>query len=100
MTGATAAGTLQEDSPPLLLSGTDPVYPVTELLTNRQGSSVIDFTIAEDGTTRDFSVVTTDEQHYASHAISAVRDWRYQPAIRDGCAVAVRVRHRFVYRLQ
>lgn len=88
------------DSAPVLLSSVEPVYPVTELLTDRQGSSVIDYTIAEDGSTRDFAVVVSDVEQYAGHAIDAVREWRYRPAIRDGRPVAVRVRHRFVYRLR
>ncbi|WP_418321408.1 energy transducer TonB [Piscinibacter sakaiensis] len=62
----------------------------------RRGGT-IEFTIAEDGTTKDFVVVESDYRYFADHAIIALREWRYQPATKNGKPVAVRVRQTFEY---
>src|SRR5882757_8459556 len=55
-------------------------------------------TVDETGHTRDFSVLDTNYQSFANHAILAVQNWRFQPATKDGHPVPCRVRIPFKYR--
>lgn len=85
------AGFDDYDRPPRLLSGKAPVYPIREGLAQRTGSVTLSFTIGEDGRTRDIAVTGGSGEPFASHAILAVRDWVYAPAMKDGKPVAVTV---------
>jgi TonB family protein len=85
------------DAPPRLLSGNAPTYPISRLLKGVGGQATIAFTILEDGTTADFVVISTDYEYYASHAVLAVKEWRYKPAIKDGHPVAIRVVQSFKF---
>jgi protein TonB len=84
-------------SPPVLLSGNAPIYPLSRLLKGTGGEAVIEFTILEDGTTADFAVVSTDYEYYANHAIIAVKEWRFKPAMKNGKPVVRRVRQVFSF---
>lgn len=85
------------DTPPRLISGRAPIYPISKLLKGRGGEAVISFTIDVDGTTKDFVVISTTYEYFASHAIVAVKDWRFEPAKKDGHPVAIRVRQTFLF---
>jgi len=88
----------QYDVPPILLSGRVPIYPITRLKRGQSGDALIAFTIDEHGIPRDFRVVQSDYPYYASHAIAAVREWRFRPALKNGKPVAVQARIPFSYR--
>lgn len=77
------------DTPARLVSGDAPVYPATKLYNAVSGSCVIRFTITEDGTTKDFVVVKSDDEYFAGHAVLAMSKWRFEPARKDGKPVAV-----------
>jgi protein TonB len=89
----------QYDRPPILLSGRTPIYPITRLQRGQSGDALIAFTIDEHGIPRDFRVIRSDYPYYASHAIVAMREWRFQPALKNGKPVAVRARIPFKYRI-
>ncbi len=88
------------DTPPRLISGRAPIYPVTHVLKAGGGQSTIEFTIAADGTTRDFLVVHSDHEYFANHSIIAVRQWRFEPAMKDGRPIDARVRKTFNYAIK
>lgn len=88
------------DTPPRLLSGKTPIYPISQLLNRKEGHTIIEFTIGEDGKTKDFAVFEADYEYYANHAIIAAREWRFAPATKDGHPIEVRVRQRFNYAMQ
>lgn len=88
------------DTPPRLLSGHAPIYPISQLLSHKSGHSKIEYTIGTDGHTSDFRVIETDYRYYADHAIIAVQKWRYAPATKDGHPVAIRVRQVFNYSIR
>ena len=90
--------TSQADVPPKLISGTSPTYPVSSLSRRESGYADIMCTVDETGHTRDFSVLNTNYQFFANHAILAVQNWRFQPATKDGHPVPCRVRIPFKYR--
>ena len=85
------------DVPPKLLSGRTPIYPITQLREHRSGKALIEFTIDQQGIPRDFSILKTDYRYFATHAIIAVREWRFQPAMKNGRPVAARIRIPFYY---
>src|SRR5436190_8641085 len=90
--------TSQADVPPKLISGTSPTYPVSSLSRRESGYADIMCTVDETGHTRDFSVLNTNYQFFANHAILAVQNWRFQPATKNGHPVPCRVRIPFKYR--
>lgn len=88
------------DTPPKLLKGKAPIYPISELLSTKSGTSVIVYTIGTDGRPRDFSVETTTDERYANHAIIALQKWVYQPAMKDGAPVEAHVRQSFDFEVR
>jgi TonB family protein len=87
------------DVPPRLLSGRTPIYPISRLRRHQPGDALIEFTVDERGIPRDFRVVKADYPYFATHAIIAMRDWRYQPALKRGRPVAARLRVPFHYEM-
>src|SRR5206468_10705892 len=98
--GMTPDPSPQYDVPPKLLSGRVPIYPITRLQRGESGNALIGFTIDEHGIPRDFRIIQSDYPYYASHAIVAMREWRFQPAIKNGKPVAARARIPFHYRIR
>lgn len=83
------------DTPPRLLKGKHPVYPIRRALAGQGGSAEICFVVGIDGKARDFEVLRADHDAFADHAIIAVRAWTFAPATKDGQPVAARVTHAF-----
>jgi TonB family protein len=96
--GQSAGPSSQYDVPPKLLSGRTPMYPITQLRQHRSGDALIAFTIDEQGIPRDFRVLKSDYPYFATHAVVAMREWRFQPATKNGRPVAARIRIPFHYR--
>jgi TonB family protein len=88
----------QYDVPPKFISGPAPVYPSSRLRQRESGYADIVFTVDESGHTRDFHAVKTSYLYFANHAILAVKDWRFQPATKNGHPVSCRLRIPFTYR--
>lgn len=79
------------DTPPRLVGGRAPVYPISKTLRGPGGSATISFTIGVDGRTADIEILEATEEVFARHLVAAARKWRFEPA-RDGAtAVPVRV---------
>lgn len=87
----------QWDIPPKRIKGKVPVYPITLMLSGVEGESVIEFTVGVDGITKDFKVHSTTDERYANHAIIALKDWIFEPAIKNGVPVEVTIRQAFSY---
>jgi TonB family protein len=92
-----AAERAQFDTPPKLIRGSAPAYPIRQLQLANFGEATIEFTIGENGKARDFRVVSASYKSFADHAIIAVRDWQWEPARKHGRPVPVRVRIPFKY---
>jgi TonB family protein len=90
----------QFDTPPKVIRSAAPIYPISQRMHYKSGNAVIAFTIDERGDTRDFKVISADYPYYASHAIHAVREWKFQPGVKNGHPVAVRIRVPFHYSLR
>ncbi len=74
---------------PVVVSKVDPVYPVEARSVGIQGTVVIEFTVAEDGSVKD-AVAADADKRLAEAALNAVREWKYKPATRDGKPIAVK----------
>jgi bla regulator protein blaR1 len=61
-----------------------PDYPSDALALGLEGSVVLQFTIARDGTTKDIVVMQSTHPSFAPSALAAFSRWRYAPQIVDG----------------
>ncbi|MGI8438308.1 MAG: energy transducer TonB [Chthoniobacterales bacterium] len=80
------------DIGPKLLRGNAPIYPITQAFAGNSGEAVVSFPIGVDGAAHDIRVVSATYPYFGSHLAVAVRDWKFEPARKNGHAVAVKVR--------
>jgi TonB family protein len=85
------------NTPPKFANGYAPFYPGDEAKTNKVGYALLEFNVLTDGTTRDIRCIRTTSYAFAKEAMSAVREWRFNPARKNGNPVAVRVRLPFSF---
>jgi len=78
----------QDVQPATLVRRVNPEYPESWKKEGLQGTVHLRMTIAKDGTVRDIKVVDGDSL-LAKSAETAVRQWRYKPALRNGEPVEV-----------
>jgi TonB family protein len=80
------------DTPPKLVSGNYPVYPISQLRFNKSGFAVVAFTVGRDGRTYDIHVLRASYPYFGSHTVLAVRDWKFEPARKNGQPVAATIK--------
>jgi TonB family protein len=85
------------DTPPKLIEGKSPVFPISLLLSRESGKVVVQYKIGTDGRTSDFVVESTPHRKFADHAIIAIKQWIYRPAMKSGAPVETTVRQSFTY---
>lgn len=74
-----------------LLEGRPPRYPVDSRRKREQGTVVVRLLIGTDGRVQQISIAQSSGfARLDQAAIQAIRDWRWQPIIRDGQPVEVR----------
>jgi TonB family protein len=78
------------DTPPKLISGNYPVYPVSHARAGSSGFADVTFTVGRDGKTYDIQVLRTSYSYFGSHTVLAVRDWKFEPARKNGKPVPVK----------
>lgn len=77
-------------TPPRVLQKTDPFYPV-EAAAGQSGSVVISAIVGADGTVHDPKVIRSLGQGFDEKPLEAVKEWKFDPATKDGRKVAVKV---------
>ena len=77
------------DVPPKLIRGDAPIYPVTQVFAHKKGVAVVAFTVGADGATHNLRVVRASYPFFGSHTILAVRNWKFEPARKNGKPVPV-----------
>lgn len=78
-----------------------PEYPLGARRARREGVVVVDVTILADGTCGEVRVVEdAPDPSFREAVLSAVRQWKFQPATRGGRPVESVQRFRFVFRMQ
>jgi TonB family protein len=97
MSDVTFPPTPQYDVPPKFISGNAPIYPITYALHHMPGVAVVDFVIDEHGATRDIQVVSATYVSFGSHAVIAIRNWRFEPARKNGKPVAAHVQREMYF---
>jgi TonB family protein len=85
------------DTPPKLVRGKSPVYPVSQFLGRDGGSALVEFTIDADGRTTDLVLLSATNKTFGDHTMIAIRQWRFEPAKKDGKPIAVRVQEGFTF---
>ena len=84
------------DKVPRLLFGTRPLYPMGEELAGRSGGAMLRFEVSEVGEVKPISA-DAENKWFASHALIAMRDWKFSPAESDGKPVPVVCRLKLDY---
>ena len=83
---------------PVLLQKVTPTYPQQARGQRLSGTVVLDATVSPDGSVRK-AVVVSGLPVLANAAVSAVREWRYKPAMLNGKRVETQERVTFVFNL-
>jgi TonB family protein len=86
------------DTPPKFSNGYAPFYPEGEAKKRKIGYALLEFNVLADGTTSDIRCIRATSYAFAMEAMSPVREWRFNPARKNGNPVAVRVRLPFSFR--
>ena len=86
-------------APPRSLSKISPAYPEKARRARREGTVVLGVTIGKDGLTHDIHVLTGLDDDLNQAAITAVSQWKFEPATYEGNPVAVDMRIEVNFRL-
>ena len=86
-------------TPPRRISGGEPNYTEAARRDKVQGTVVLSVMIGEDGSVRDVSVLRTLRPDLDESSVQAVRQWRFQPAMKDGAAIPFRTQVETSFRL-
>jgi protein TonB len=90
MVGLLAGCAGSRDRPMQLVSGAGPVYPFAAKVEGMEGSVVVRYGVTIDGRVINARIDSAEPPGmFEEAAITAVRSWRYNPALRDGEPVAV-----------
>ncbi len=85
--------------PPRPLSKVSPTYPEKARQARHEGTVVLGVTVGKDGSTRDIHVVKGPDEELNQAAITAVSQWKFEPATYEGNPVAVEMSIQVNFRL-
>ena len=85
--------TASYDVEPRLVSGKAPLFPIRKALNHEGGYATVRFTIGKDGHTKDLEIVESTYSYFGTHMVAAIKDWVFEPAIKDGEPVEVRAQY-------
>lgn len=85
------------DVQPNPISRLPALFPQILLAKGVSGDAVVQFVVAADGSVRDVTVVHTTHPAFGVAAVSAVKQWRFKPAMIDNRPVACRVQQEFPF---
>jgi protein TonB len=75
--------------PPVIVRGVPPIYPEKARRLELEGEVVMAVKILEDGRAVGARILRSTSPLFDDPAVACVRKWRFQPATKDGQAVAV-----------
>jgi protein TonB len=80
-------------SPPTLVREVKPSYTAQAIAARIQGTVLLSAVVLADGTVGEVTVIRSLDTQYGldAQAVSAVKQWLFNPGQKDGVAVAVRV---------
>jgi len=76
-------------TPPKIVSKVQPTYPIDAKKAKRQGVVVVAAVIGTDGKVENVSVLKSVDPSLDQSAMDAVRQWTFEPALKDGKPVKV-----------
>lgn len=80
------------DKRPVPISRTRPIYPYEMKRNGVEGNVKLVFVVDAQGSTRDIRVESSTHRQFEEPAVDAVRNWKFDPGVKDAQAVATRVR--------
>jgi len=86
-------------SPPRALDTPDPEYSEEARKAKYQGTCVLWLIVGPDGRPRDIKIARSLGLGLDEKAIEAVRNWKFEPAMKDGKPVAVQINVEVSFRL-
>lgn len=86
-----ATGLVAADTPPKVTTPVSPGYPAELTDTGRSGSAIVTIVVNADGTVGESTLTSADHPAFGTAAMSVVKDWKFDPATRDGTPIAKRV---------
>lgn len=92
--------TLKLDAPPRVISSRFPDYPQRLINQERVGSVTVTFNIEIDGSVTGAAVVGSPPAELAKITVDAIREWKFEPARRNGLPVQVRAQQTFAFRVK
>jgi TonB family protein len=84
---------------PRFIHGPDPEYSEEARKARHQGTCVLSLLVGPDGNPRNIKVARSVGMGLDEKAIEAVRSWKFEPARKDGHAVAVQINVEVTFRL-
>ena len=91
----------EADSPPRPIARLSPLYPPRARLRRIEGDVQVEFVVTPEGAVRDAVVVqATPSDVFEQTALQAVQHWRFDPGLKDGQPIAVRVRQKLTFMLE
>ena len=79
------------DEQPRAITQPSPIYPRRSKYAGVEARVVLRFTIGTDGIPADIRVISTTGVEFSEAALAAIAQWRFQPAMKAGQPVAVRM---------
>jgi TonB family protein len=78
--------------PPKVMDAVPPIYPSELKKENIEGRVIVEVVISESGEVGKTAVVESPHQKLSEAAITSLKQWRFEPALRDGQPVAKKIR--------
>jgi len=87
---------------PKIITKVEPKYPRDALDASAEGVVILEATIKEDGSVGEVEILRHPEgwRSLGESAAKAVRQWRYQPAMKDGRPVQVKYNLKITFSLE
>lgn len=86
--------------PAVLVHQVQPGYPTMAVRNNQSGVVIVEFTVTTSGDVRNVQVTSSRPSHVFNHAaVSAVRQWKFKPALRNGKPIATTLQRRIRFTL-
>jgi TonB family protein len=87
-------------TPPKVISKVNPTYPVDAKKAGHQGIVQLALIIGSDGKVENVRVVKSVDPSLDKSAVDAVRQWTFEPAVKDGKPVKVEVKTEIAFSLK
>lgn len=87
------------DGMPRPIATVKPLYPAELKASGTTGDVTVRFIVGVDGTVADCAVVQSDHPVLSAAAVEAVKQWRFQPGVKNGKPVAAQLQLTFPFRV-